>query len=51
MAEKKISIPAGSIGILKFYEAAGGKIKITPQLVLGISVIFIFLIILLRILL
>jgi preprotein translocase subunit Sec61beta len=50
MAEK-VSIPAGSVGMLKFYEAAGGKIKIHPYLVVGIAVCFVLLIIVAKIVL
>jgi len=49
MAEK-VSIPAGSVGMLKFYEAAGGKIKVPPHLILGAAVCFALLIIVARIL-
>ncbi len=50
MAEK-VSIPAGSVGMLKFYEVAGGKIKVNPHLIVGIAVCFILLIIIAKIIL
>ena len=42
MAEKmNISTPAGSAGIFRFYDEEGGGIKITPELVIGITVVFV----------
>ena len=49
MAEKiRISTPPSSAGILKFYDAEGGGIKIDPSAVIVASVIFIVLILILR---
>jgi len=42
MAEKiNISTPAGSAGIFRFYDEEGGGIKITPEIVIGIAVVFV----------
>ena len=42
MAEKiNISTPAGSAGIFRFYDGESGGIKITPELVIGVAVVFV----------
>jgi len=42
MAEKiNISTPAGSAGIFRFYDEEGGGIKLTPELIVGIAVVFV----------
>jgi len=42
MAEKiNISTPAGSAGIFRFYDEEGGGIKLTPELIIGIAVVFV----------
>ena len=41
MAEKiQISTPAGSAGIFRFYDGDAGGIKITPEIVIGVTVVF-----------
>jgi preprotein translocase subunit Sec61beta len=42
MAEKiNISTPAGSAGIFRFYDEEGGGIKLTPELIIGVAVVFV----------
>ena len=49
MAEKmKISTPAGSAGIFRFYDEEGGGIKISPELVVGITIVFVVSILILQ---
>jgi preprotein translocase subunit Sec61beta len=41
MAERiNISTPSGSAGIFRFYDEEGGGIKLTPELVIGVAVVF-----------
>jgi len=50
MAEKiRVSTPAGSAGIIRFYDAEGGGVKIEPSFILLITVLFILGIIILKI--
>jgi len=48
MPERRISTPAGSAGIFRFYDVEGKGIKISPQLVMGLTLAFIVLIIVLK---
>ena len=42
MAERiNVSTPAGSAGIFRFYDEEGGGIKISPEIIIGIAVVFV----------
>jgi preprotein translocase subunit Sec61beta len=45
MAEReRIAMPAGSAGVLRFYDTESGGIKLEPSFVLIVTVLFILLI-------
>lgn len=49
MAEKiRVTTPAASAGILRFYEGEGKGIKIEPSIIIAITVVFIIGILILK---
>ena len=43
MAQDKISAPQSSAGLVRFYDVTSSKVQITPEIVVGFSVAFIVL--------
>ena len=41
MAEDRISAPQSSAGLVRYYDVTASKVRITPQMVIGFSVLLI----------